>query len=153
MIVSNIRSAPTFKQTVVIIDDQPTVLDIHAAIIKSININLNIISMTNPADALAYISKRHVDLIITDFSIMQLSAPQFVKTFTDANDGHLMPIIVISLHQDKKMQAELVASGAAAYLTKPANLHDLSKTAYSLLKASSQLFKTNQVLVNANGYI
>ena len=34
MNISNIRSAAKFRQTVLVIDDQSTVLDIHVAILK-----------------------------------------------------------------------------------------------------------------------
>ena len=39
MKVSSIRSAAKFRQTALVIDDQTTALDIHAAILKSLKMN------------------------------------------------------------------------------------------------------------------
>lgn len=145
MKISNIRSAQTFKQTILIIDDQPTVLDIHAAILKSLKLNLNIITMTNPVGALQWMRNKQVDLIVTDFSMMQMDGMQFVQTINKANHTGPKPIIVVTVLKDKKLHQELIAAGAAACLTKPANANDLANTARSLLEKSKDFYSQDQV--------
>ncbi len=140
MVVSNIRSASKFKQTVLIIDDQPTVLSIHAAIIKSLKLNLNIVTMTDPIEALAWMSKRQVDLIVSDFRMMNMDGIEFVETINRTNSAGPKPIIVISVLKDKKLHKELIAAGASACLTKPVNPTSLANMAYFLLDRSKQFY-------------
>lgn len=143
MVVSNIRSASKFKQTVLIIDDQPTVLSIHAAIIKSLKLNLNVVTMTNPAEALTWMSKRQVDLIVTDFRMMNMNGMEFVETINRTNSAGPKPIIVISVLKDKNLHKELIAAGASACLTKPVNPTSLANMAYFLLDRSMQYYNHN----------
>ena len=140
MVVSNIRSAAKFKQTVLIIDDQPTVLSIHAAIIKSLKLNLNVVTMTNPVEALTWMSKRQVDLIVTDFRMMNMNGMEFVETINSTNSAGPKPIIVISVLKDKSLHKELIAAGASACLTKPVNPTSLANMAYFLLDRSKQFY-------------
>ncbi len=97
MTVSNIRSAAKFQQTALIIDDQTTVLDIHAAVLKSIKLNLKIVTMTNPAEALQWMKNKQVDLIVTDFRMHAMDGMQFVKAIQQANKSGPKPIIVITV--------------------------------------------------------
>lgn len=144
MAISNIRSAATFKQTVLVIDDQPTVLDIHAAILKSLKLNLNIVSMTNPIEALMWMGKKQVDLIVTDFSMMHMNGMEFVQTINQANNVGPKPIIVITVLKDKKLHQELIVAGAAACLTKPVNPKELEDLARLLLKKTDSFITINQ---------
>ena len=110
--VSSIRSAPKFKQTVLLIDDQPTLLDIHAAILKSLKMDLNIVTMTDPVEALAWMQNKQVDLIITDFRMHQMDGMQFVQALKNADNVLTHAIVVVTVLKDQATQQELIAAGA-----------------------------------------
>jgi CheY-like chemotaxis protein len=148
MIVSDIRSATKFKQTVLIIDDQPTALAIHQAILKSLRPNLNIVTMTNPVEALSWAKHKQVDLVITDFSMTQMNGMQFVQTMNQSNHVGIVPIIVITVLKDKALHKALIASGATACLTKPVAASNLKKVADFLLNESKQLYNYQQIAIN-----
>ena len=134
--VSSIRSAPKFRQTVLLIDDQPTVLDIHAAILKSLKMDLKIVSMTDPVEALAWLQNKQVDLIITDFRMHQMDGMQFVQALKNADNVLTHAIMVVTVLKDQTTQQELIAAGASACLTKPAQTQELAKVAKTLLEQS-----------------
>ena len=134
--VSHIRSATKFKQTVLLIDDQPTVLDIHAAIIKSLKMDLNIVSMTDPVKALAWLQNKQVDLIITDFRMHQMNGMQFVQALKNKDNVLTHNIVVVTVLKDQTTHQELIAEGASACLTKPVNTQELAKVAKTLLEQS-----------------
>ena len=148
MVVSNIRSASKFKQTVLVIDDQPTVLDIHTAILKSLKLNLNIVPMVDPVEALLWMRNKQVDLIVSDFSMMNMNGMQFVQTIKQANNVGPKPIIVITVLKDKELHKELLAAGASACLTKPVNAKELINVAQFLLNESKQFYNHNQAVKN-----
>jgi two-component system, chemotaxis family, chemotaxis protein CheY len=134
--VSNIRSAPKFRQTVLLIDDQPTVLDIHTAILKSLKMDLNIVTMTDPVEALAWLQNKQVDLIITDFRMHQMDGMQFVQALKNADNVLTHAIVVVTVLKDQTTQQELIAAGASACLTKPVQTQELAKMAKTLLEQS-----------------
>jgi CheY-like chemotaxis protein len=138
MSVSSIRSATKFRQTALLIDDQSTVLDIHAAILKSLKLNLKIVKMTDPAEALDWMKNKQVDLIITDFRMHQMDGMEFVRAIKNVGNDLLQSIIVVTALKDESIHQELLAAGAAACLTKPAHTQELAKIAHSLLEQSKQ---------------
>jgi CheY-like chemotaxis protein len=138
--ISNIRSAPKFRQTVLLIDDQPTVLDIHAAILKSLKMNLKIITMTDPVEALAWMENKQVDLIITDFRMHKMNGMQFVQALKNADNVLTHTIVVVTVLKDKATQQELIAAGASACLTKPVQTQELADVARTLLEQSKKYY-------------
>jgi two-component system, chemotaxis family, chemotaxis protein CheY len=144
--VSSIRSAPKFRQTVLLIDDQPTVLDIHAAIIKSLKMDLNIVSMTDPVEALNWLQNKQVDLIITDFRMHHMDGMQFVQALKNDDNVLTHAIIVVTVLKEQAIHQELIAAGASACLTKPVQTNELLKIAKALLEQSKQHY--NLGLIN-----
>jgi two-component system, chemotaxis family, chemotaxis protein CheY len=138
--VSNIRSAPKFKQTVLLIDDQPTVLDIHAAILKSLKLDLNIVKMTDPVEALAWMQNKQVDLIITDFRMHKMNGMQFVQAIKDPDDVLTHAIVVVTVLKDQATHQELIAAGASACLTKPVQTQELAQISKVLLDQSKKYY-------------
>jgi CheY-like chemotaxis protein len=134
--ISNIRSATKFKQTVLLIDDQPTVLDIHAAILKSLKLGLNIVKMTDPVEALAWLQNKQVDLIITDFRMHHMDGKQFVQAIKNSDNVLTHAIIVVTVLKDKTTHQELISAGASACLTKPVQTKELANIAKTLLEQS-----------------
>lgn len=140
MSISNIRSATNFKQTALLIDDQPTVLDIHAAILKSLNMNLKIVTMTNPIEALAWMQNKQVDLIITDFRMHQMNGMEFVQAIKNTSNVLTRSIIVVTVLKEMSIHQELLTAGASACLTKPVRTHELAKIAKQLLEQSKEYY-------------
>lgn len=140
MSISNIRSAPNFKQTALLIDDQPTVLDIHAAILKSLKMNLKIVTMTNPVEALEWMQNKQVDLIITDFRMHQMDGMQFVQAIKNTSNVLTRSIIVVTVLKEMNIHQELLAAGASACLTKPVQTQELAKIAKQLLEQSKEYY-------------
>lgn len=145
MNVSDIRTAQKFRQTALLIDDQATVLDIHAAILKSLNMDLNIVKMTDPVEALDWMKNKQVDLIITDFRMHQMDGMQFVQTIKNACHRMWHSIIVVTALKDKTLHEELLAAGAAACLSKPAQTKELADIAKRLLGQSKLHYSAGQL--------
>ena len=145
MSISNIRSAPNFKQTALLIDDQPTVLDIHAAILKSLKMNLKIVTMTNPIEALEWMQNKQVDLIITDFRMHQMDGMQFVQAIKNTSNVLTRSIIVVTVLKEVNIHQELLAAGASACLTKPVQTQALAKIAKQLLEQSKEYYSQDSI--------
>lgn len=145
MSISSIRSARKFRQTALLIDDQSTVLDIHAAILKSLKMNLKIVKMTDPIEALEWMQNKQVDLIITDFRMHQMDGMQFVQAIKNACNVLWHSIIVVTVIKDQTTHQELIAAGASACLTKPAQTQELASIAKTLLEESKHHYSNTSL--------
>jgi CheY-like chemotaxis protein len=145
MSISSIRSARKFRQTALLIDDQSTVLDIHAAILKSLKMNLKIVKMTDPIEALEWMQNKQVDLIITDFRMHQMDGMQFVQAIKNACNVLWHSIIVVTVIKDQTTHQELIAAGASACLTKPAQTQELASIAKTLLEESKDHYSNTSL--------
>ena len=140
MKISSIRSAAKFRQTILVIDDQPTVLDIHVAILKSLKLNLKIVTMTDPVEALKWLCNKQVDLIITDFNMHHMNGIEFIQAIKNSHDDLSMPIIVVTVLKDEKIHQELLSAGVSACLNKPVQTQELARISRLLLEKSERLY-------------
>lgn len=142
MSVRDIRSAPGYHQTVLIIDDQSTVLAIHTAVLKSLRMDLRIVPMLDPEAALDWLRQKPVDLIVTDYRMHQMDGIRFVTAVRDSSIGRMRPIIVVTALRDEKIHQQLLMAGVSACLVKPARAAQLSKIARTLLEKSRRHYTT-----------
>jgi two-component system, chemotaxis family, chemotaxis protein CheY len=136
MSIHDIRSAARYRQTVLVLDDQPMVLAIHAAMLRSVTPKLHIVTMTNPVDALEWIRQKHVDLIIMDYRMNDMDGIHFVHEVRRSDNGKIQPIIVVTALNDEKIHRQLLAAGVSACFVKPAPLDQLSNLTRTLLEES-----------------
>ena len=144
MSIHDIRSATSYRQTVLVLDDQPLVLAIHAAMLRSVTPSLHIVTMTDPIAALEWLRQRQVDLIIMDYRMHKMDGIRFVDEIRCAGNGRMQPIIVVTALNDEKIHRQLLASGVTACFVKPAPLNKLSALASTLLEKSRGLTAADQ---------
>jgi two-component system, chemotaxis family, chemotaxis protein CheY len=144
MSIHDIRSAANYRQTVLVLDDQPLVLAIHAAMLRSVAPALHIVTMTDPVDALDWLRQKQVDLIIMDYRMHRMDGIRFVDEVRFAENGRMQPIIVVTALNDEKVHRQLLASGVTACFVKPAPLNQLSTLARTLLEKNRGRSANNQ---------
>ncbi|HMC12921.1 MAG TPA: response regulator [Gallionellaceae bacterium] len=142
MAIRDIRSASSYRQTVLVLDDQPVVLAIHAAVLRSTALDLHIVAMTNPLDALEWIRQKQVDLIITDYRMLQMDGILFVNAVRRSRNEPTQPIIVVTALNDKKVHQRLLAAGVSACFVKPASATKLSMISRTLLENNRKHYVT-----------
>ena len=150
MAIIDIRSSPNFKQTVLLLDDQPMVLSIHEAIIKSLDLDLMVIAKTDPIEALAYLRKRQVDLLITDFRMHGIDGIRFLMQAKYFSLNSYLRIVVITALRAQKTYEAILATGVAKCLFKPARSEELANISYALLNRDKSTHLDNNASGNAN---
>ncbi len=102
--------------------------------------DLKIVTMTDPVEALAWLQKKQVDLIITDFRMHHMDGMQFVQSLKNADNVQTHAIVVVTVLKDQATHQELISAGASACLTKPVQTHELAKIAKTLLEQSKKYY-------------
>jgi len=121
------------NQTILVVDDSPTVIKFLAFSLKSKG--YQVVSACDGMDALEKMSNlsQNVDLIITDLNMPNLDGYGLIEAVRQNQQHRDTPIIILSSEQDEQDRQKGMAVGASSYLVKP--------------------FKSNLLLSEVNKYL
>lgn len=124
------------KQTVMIIDDDPSMLWFVSEIFVN---TYNVLSFSNAKDALASLELKQPDLIISDVMMPDIDGLSFTRHIKQNKLWSHIPLILLSALHHEDDQVKGIDSGAEAYVTKPFNVKYLEKIVYRLIQRKSDL--------------
>lgn len=124
------------KQTILIIDDDPSMLWFVSEIFVD---NYNVLSFDNAKDALASLELKQPDLIISDVMMPEIDGLSFASQIKQNKLLSHIPLILLSALHHEDDQVKGLDSGAEAYVTKPFNVKYLEKIVYRLIQRKSDL--------------
>lgn len=81
----------------------------------------------------------HPDLVLMDGSLPRLDGLTATRRIREREDGHKVPIVILSGHADPALQVEAFAAGCDAYLVKPLNFDKLDGLLESLISLKESL--------------
>ncbi|MFH0940508.1 MAG: response regulator [Candidatus Omnitrophota bacterium] len=126
------------KKSVLIVDDDPDVVDIIAICLKDNNIVPE--KAYNGLDALEKIKTKNIDLILLDINMPGMNGFEVIKQLKTDKKTYDIPIVVLTgtyiSEGDKKHGLTL---GVAKYLTKPFSADDIAKEIKACLPAGKGL--------------
>ena len=126
----------TSKHTVMIIDDDPSMLWFVSEIFVD---KYNVLSFNNAAEALASLELKQPDLIISDVMMPEIDGLSFAQKIKQNKLWSHIPLILLSALHHEDDQVKGIEAGAEVYVTKPFNVKYLEKVAYRLIKRESDL--------------
>ncbi|MEW5797090.1 MAG: response regulator [Candidatus Zixiibacteriota bacterium] len=105
------------NQTILVVDDSPTVIKFLAFSLKSQG--YQVVSASDGMDALEKMSglSTDPDLIITDLNMPNLDGYGLIEAVRQSR--RQMPIIILSSEEDEADRAKGMAVGANSYIVKP----------------------------------
>jgi len=119
---------------VLIVDDQPRVLDVLREILVSFKHGYayEITTAHSVADTLAILQGERFDLILLDMVMPGIGDPLLRRQGLDVlklvlDLGVTAPILMMSGDRDPRKEADALALGAFGYLHKPFDLHELER--------------------------
>ena len=107
------------KQTIMIVDDSPTVLKFVSYSLK--NSGFKVVTAMDGMDALEKISglESKVDMVITDLNMPNMDGYELISTLRRNEQFSSTPIIILSSEDDEADKKKGADAGADSYLTKP----------------------------------
>lgn len=126
----------TSKHTVMIIDDDPSMLWFVSEIFVD---KYNVLSFNNAAEALASLELKQPDLIISDVMMPEIDGLSFALKIKQNKLWSHIPLILLSALHHEDDQVKGIEAGAEVYVTKPFNVKYLEKVVYRLIKRESDL--------------
>ena len=126
----------TSKHTVMIIDDDPSMLWFVSEIFVD---KYNVLSFNNAAEDLASLELKQPDLIISDVMMPEIDGLSFAQKIKQNKLWSHIPLILLSALHHEDDQVKGIEAGAEVYVTKPFNVKYLEKVVYRLIKRESDL--------------
>jgi two-component system, NarL family, nitrate/nitrite response regulator NarL len=133
---------------IIIVDDHAIMLDGLEALLRQKD-GLTLVAKTVNANyALAYLRKEHVDVLITDYSMPDMSGVDLIAEARKIKPE--LKVIVLSMHDEPHLVEEIIAAGADAYILKK-YAHSEIIQAIDIVAVGGQYWspEVNQILVRS----
>lgn len=124
--------------TIVIVDDQHVNRTIYAKIASSIEDDVSTRTFGDPREALDALIEIAPDLIITDYKMPGLNGASFIRRVRAQPALADIPIIVITVFEDKVFRLRALDAGATDFLLSPIDHREFITRARNLLKLRKQ---------------
>lgn len=124
---------------IVILDDQVTNRRIFEKLAASIEDGVTVRSFAGPREALAWLREGAVpDLIVTDYKMPFMNGADFIRAFREDPRFVEIPIIVITVYEERAFRMRALEAGATDFLQSPVDHQEFVTRARNLLKLRRQ---------------
>lgn len=124
--------------TVMVIDDQLTSRIILETILQSIGDNIKVKTYDNAFSALQVAETDPPDLIIADYKMPELDGVEFTRRLRKLPLCHDIPIIIITIVDERAVMYEALEAGATDFLIKPVDHYECKVRCRNLLTMRRQ---------------
>jgi two-component system response regulator RpfG len=132
--ISELALARAQRNTVVIIDDLFSSRLLLAEIVRQIDGKLNLELFDTPSRALEFCRNNRVDMILTDYKLPEFDGVQLVRQLRALSHCIDVPIVVITVVDDRRVRYEALEAGATDFLIKPLDEHETRARCANLLE-------------------
>ncbi len=133
-VVSELSLARAQRNTVLIIDDLFSSRLLLAEIVRQIDSRLNLELFETPSRALEYARNNRVDMVLTDYKLPEFDGIELVKRLRALPHCVDVPIVVITVVDDRKVRYQALEGGATDFLIKPLDEHETRARCANLLE-------------------
>jgi PAS domain S-box-containing protein len=104
---------------VVIVDDQPSNLRIMKQLALGLTNGGDVETFSDPVAALSAIRDNPPDLVVSDYSMPQIDGAAFVAALRELPDCSDIPVVIVTIYEDKDFRYKALAAGATDFLLSP----------------------------------
>ena len=133
-VISELALARAQRNTVLIIDDLFSSRLLIAEIVRQIDPKLNLELFDTPSRALEYARQNRVDMVLTDFKLPEFDGIELVKQIRGLVHCVDIPIVVITVVDDRQIRYTALEAGATDFLIKPLDEHETRARCANLLE-------------------
>jgi two-component system, response regulator RpfG len=133
-VISELALARAQRNTVVIVDDLFSSRLLLAEIIRQIDGKLNLELFDTPSRALEFARHNRVDMLLTDYKLPEFDGIELVKQTRGLTHCVDVPIVVITVVDDRRVRYNALEAGATDFLIKPLDEHETRARCANLLE-------------------
>lgn len=133
-----LRPVPSLRNTVLIVDDQSTGRAILEQVVGSADRDVDVIAFERPLEAMAWVATHSADLVLVDYRMPDLDGIEFVKRLRDLPGYQHVPVVMVTVYDDRGVRYAALDAGVTDFLTKPLDTRECLARCRNLLTLRRQ---------------
>jgi len=138
MAQAQIRVLPMARNTVMVVDDQSTGRAILEQVVRSLDQRVVVEGFARPVDAVVWATRHVADLVLVDYMMPDMDGIEFVKRLRALPGYEHIPIVMVTVHDDRKVRYAALDAGITDFLTKPVDARECLARCRNLLTLRRQ---------------
>jgi two-component system response regulator RpfG len=133
-----IRAVPALRNTVLVVDDQSTGRAILEEVVQSIDASIVVQAFESPLDAVRWATTHSADLVLVDYQMPEIDGIEFVRRLRLLPEYSHVPMVMVTVHDDRKVRYSALDAGITDFLTKPIDTRECLARCRNLLTLRRQ---------------
>ena len=138
MAQAQLRVLPMARNTVMVVDDQSTGRAILEQVVRSLDQRVMVEGFARPVDAVVWATRHVADLVLVDYMMPDMDGIEFVKRLRAVPGYEHIPIVMVTVHDDRKVRYAALDAGITDFLTKPVDARECLARCRNLLTLRRQ---------------
>jgi len=138
MAKAQVRLLPSARNTVMVVDDQSTGRAILEQVMRGLDERVAVEGFARPVDAVVWATRHVSDLVLVDYLMPEMDGIEFVKRLRALPGYEHVPIVMITVHDDRKVRYAALDAGITDFLTKPIDARECLARCRNLLTLRRQ---------------
>jgi two-component system, response regulator RpfG len=138
MAKAQLRVLPSARNTVMVVDDQSTGRAILEQVVRGLDERVVVEGFARPVDAVVWATRHVSDLVLVDYMMPEMDGIEFVKRLRALPGYEHVPIVMITVHDDRKVRYAALDAGITDFLTKPIDARECLARCRNLLTLRRQ---------------
>jgi two-component system response regulator RpfG len=135
---AQVRVLPSARNTVMVVDDQSTGRAILEQVVRSLDERVMVEGFARPVDAVVWATRHIADLVLVDYMMPEMDGIEFVKRLRALPGYEHVPIVMVTVHDDRKVRYAALDAGITDFLTKPVDARECLARCRNLLTLRRQ---------------
>ena len=135
---AQVVALPTARNVVMVVDDQSTGRTILEQVVRSIDERVAVEGFARPVDAVVWATRQVADLVLVDYMMPEMDGIEFVKRLRALPGYEHVPIVMVTVHDDRKVRYAALDAGITDFLTKPLDARECQARCRNLLTLRRQ---------------
>ena len=124
--------------TVMVVDDQSTGRAILEQVVRSLDERVVVEGFARPVDAVVWATRNVSDLVLVDYMMPDMDGIEFVKRLRAIPGYEHVPMVMVTVHDDRKVRYAALDAGITDFLTKPLDARECLARCRNLLTLRRQ---------------
>jgi two-component system response regulator RpfG len=135
---AEVRVLPSARNMVMVVDDQSTGRAILEQVVRSLDERVTVEGFARPVDAVVWATRNISDLVLVDYMMPDMDGIEFVKRLRALPGYEHVPIVMVTVHDDRRVRYAALDAGITDFLTKPVDARECLARCRNLLTLRRQ---------------
>jgi len=135
---AQVRILPSARNTVMVVDDQSTGRAILEQVVRGLDERVEVEGFMRPLDAVVWAARHVADLVLVDYMMPEMDGIEFVQRLRALPGYEHVPIVMVTVHDDRKVRYAALDAGITDFLTKPVDTRECLARCKNLLTLRRQ---------------